>query len=287
MTSLKDFDKSNQFQATVQSTTRITPETSREEVRDLVLEADKRDFHFEVGQSVGVMVPGPHPQGHDQHFRLYTVANTFEMTKDHKPVIQLCVKRCKYIDTYSGEEYPGIASNYLCDRKAGDSIVMVGPFGIPWELPDEKDADLLMIGLGTGIAPFRALVRHIYEDLGGWDGNVWLFHGAQSGLEMLYRNDERDDFTQYYDEHTFKAFEAVSPRPHVFDPIALDYALEERGERLLEMMLNPRTHVYIAGMEYVRDVLDDAFSKILGSKEKWERRKAEMVAGKRWMELLY
>ena len=66
----------------------------------------------------------------------------------------LCVKRCNYIDEYSGERYEGISSNYLCDRRAGDTVTINGPFGIPFEVPEDKDTDLLLIGMGTGIAPF-------------------------------------------------------------------------------------------------------------------------------------
>ena len=36
-----------------------------------------------------------------------------------------------------------------------------------------------------------------------------------------------------------------------------------------------------------REMLDKAFSNILGSKEKWETRKAELVAGKKWAEVIY
>lgn len=287
MIRLEDYDKSNRFTAKVLETSVITPEASAVEVRDIILEVDKKDFRFDVGQSVGVIVSGPHELGHTEHFRLYTVANTFETSNGKKPVINLCVRRCTYIDDFSGEEYKGIASNYLCDRRAGDTITLTGPYGIPWEVPEEKDADLILIGLGTGIAPFRAFVKHIYKNVGGWQGRVWLFHGALTGLEMLYRNDKRDDFTNYYDEETFEAFEALSPRPHVYDPIALDYALEERGEEIWNMLLNPKTHVYVAGMENIRKILNKAFSNIAGSPEKWERRKAEMMAGKRWTELVY
>ena len=45
--------------------------------------------------------------------------------------------------------------------------------------------------------------------------------------------------------------------------------------------------VYIAGHEPILEMLDKAFSNILGSKEKWARRKAELEAGKRWVELIY
>jgi len=287
MARLQDYDVSNQFTGTVKKTSRITPETSAEEVRDIILEINKKDLHFEAGQSVGVLVPGPHAFGNKYHFRLYTVADIPQAGKSGKPLINLCVKRVSYIDDFSGERYDGVASNYLCDLNSGDKATLTGPYGIPFKAPEDKNADILMIGMGTGIAPFRAFIKHIYKTIGGWKGKVRLFYGARSGLEMLYMNDKNNDLANYYDEETFKAFEAVSPRPHWDDPIALDYALEERAEEVWNMVLDPKTHVYVAGLEKVRDMLDKAFAKMAGSKEKWELRKAELVAGKRWAEVIY
>jgi ferredoxin--NADP+ reductase len=53
------------------------------------------------------------------------------------------------------------------------------------------------------------------------------------------------------------------------------------------MLSKTNTYVYIAGYEKVKDMLDKAFTNILGSKEKWEIRKAELVAGNKWAEILY
>ncbi len=287
MIRLEDYDIENQFKATVKETTRITPEESDEEVRDIFLEVDRKNFKFEVGQNIGVLISGPHEFGHDQHFRLYTIANLDEAKKSKKPLINICVKRVAYIDDYSGERYDGIASNYLCDLRPGDEVTLAGPYGQPFSLPEDKDANLLMIGMGTGIAPFRALAKRIYHERGGWKGKVRLFYGARSGLEMLYMNDKNGDLKNYYDEETFKAFEAVSPRPHMDDPIALDQTLEQHAKEVWRMILDPDTYVYVAGLEKIREMLDKAFIKMAGSKEKWERRKAELVAGKRWMELIY
>lgn len=286
MARLEDYDTANQFVCKVKESTRINPEEA-EEVRDIILEVDDKDLALEPGQSVGVIVPGPHGFGHKDHFRLYTIADIPKKTRGNKQLINICVRRCNYIDDFSGERYEGIASNYLCDLKPGDKITMTGPYGIPFEVPDDKNADILMIGLGTGIAPFRAFVKRIYNEAGGWKGKVRLFHGARSGLELLYMNDKQNDFADYYDEDTFKAFEAVSPRPQWDDPIALDYALEERAEEVWKMITGPDTYVYVAGQEKIRNMLDRAFSKMAGSKEKWERRKAELIAGKRWTEVIY
>jgi ferredoxin--NADP+ reductase len=236
---------------------------------------------------VGVLVPGPHPFGNKFHFRLYTIADIPKKLKDNKTELNICVRRCNYIDEFSGEEQIGIASNYLCDRRTGEQITLTGPYGLPFEVPEDKTSDLLLIGMGTGIAPFRAFIKHIYNNIGGWKGKVRLFYGARTGLELLYMNDERDDFSNFYDEATFEAFKALSPRPHWDDPIALDYALEERAEEILKMLADPKTHVFVVGQEKIRDMLDRVFSRMLGSDEKWQRRKSELVAGKRWVEVLY
>lgn len=130
-------------------------------------------------------------------------------------------------------------------------------------------------------------MKHLHHDVPAWEGRIWLFSGARSGLEMLYMNDEKDDFAQYYDRDTFESFKALSPRPDWGAPIAWDSALEQRGGELWEMLGSPKTYVYVAGLEKMLGELDRVFAKLAGSKEKWERRKAELMAGGRWVELVY
>lgn len=284
---LQDFETGERYTAHVLSSDRITPEASAEEVREIVLEVDREHFSYQPGQTIGVIVSGDHAMGHKHHFRLYTVADIPPKTNGGKPQVTLCVKRCNYIDEYSGELYEGIASNYLCNLREGGSVTINGPFGIPFEVPEDREADLLLIGMGTGIAPFRALIKHIYQDIKDWKGRVRLFYGALTGLELLYMNEEKDDFTQYYDQDTFEAFQALSPRPHWADPIAMDYALEERSEEILSMLEDSRTHIYVAGREDILDTLDRVFGRMLGNREKWQRRKSELKAGGRWVELVY
>jgi ferredoxin--NADP+ reductase len=281
------FDTRMRYRATVVSNDRITPADSPEEVRELVLDVDRPDFPYQLGQSVGLLAPAAPGFGAEHHFRLYSVADLPERGASGHPRIKLCVRRCSYIDDYSGERFPGVASNFLCDRAVGDEITLTGPYGLAFEVPEEKDANLILIGSGTGIAPFRAFLKHIYRDVRDWKGRVILFYGARSGLELLYMNDLRDDFAQYYDQETFEAIRALSPRPTWADPIAWDLAIEARSEELWEMLGSPKTYVYLAGLEKMRDELDKVFSRLAGSREKWQRRKAELAAGGRWIELLY
>ncbi len=284
---LDDYPTEPRHSATILSSERLTDEASDVEVRELVLQVDRLAFDFEIGQSIGVLVEGPREFGGSLHHRLYTVANTPTPGRHGKPEITIVVRRCNYIDDYSGEEYSGINSNYLCDRRPGDKISITGPFGMPFEVPDDKRANLLLIGLGTGIAPFRALVKHIYRDVGDWQGKVRLLYGAHSGLELLYMNDKRDDFARYYDEDTFAAIKALSARPNWADPIAWDFAIEDRAEEIWHMLGDEHTYVYVAGIAPIRDALDRLFVSIGGSEQAWADKKAVLVDQGRWIELVY
>ncbi|PIE01744.1 MAG: oxidoreductase [Acidobacteria bacterium] len=283
MTRIQDYDVSDPIQGKVVSTERLTPDNSKVEIRDIVLQLNKSDFAFKIGQSIGVIAPGKEKHGTKHHFRLYTVAGE----DPAKNTIRLCVKRCFYIDDFNGERYEGIASNYLCNLKEGEEISLAGPFGIPFKLPEEKAADILMIGMGTGIAPFRAFVRDLYEKEGGWNGQVRLFYGAKTGMELAYMNDQKNDFEHYYDKKTFKAFEAVSPKPLFNAPVAMTEALEKNSEEIWNMLLNRKVHVYVAGLESIKNMLSKAFVKIAGNQRTWESKYRELNKSGRWQELIY
>ena len=285
MAHLSDFNTENQYKATVKKTERLTPD-STEEIREISLEVIDPAFECRVDQSFGVLLKRSNEFGTSVHHRLYSVAD-LPINEDGKKQIKMLVKRCSYVDEFNGELYDGVASNYLCDRKVGDEITITGPHSLPFVVPEDKTSNLILIGLGTGIAPFRAFVKHIYKNVDDWQGKIRLFYGARSGLELLYLNDKDGDLTNYYDEETFKAFYALSPRPEWSDPIALDKVMDERAEEILDMLSMANTHIYVAGYAKIRAMLDKAFSNILGSREKWENRKAELIAGKKWAEVIY
>ena len=283
---LNEYDTAFQMSASVVRSTRITPNDSDTELRHIDLAVDSKDFSYQVGQSVGVLVPGPHEFGQKQYLRLYSIAGD-QTADDGKPVISLCVKRCFYIDEFSGQRYDGKASNYLCDLKEGATLTLVGPYNLAFTLPKEKDANLLMIGLGTGIAPFRAFIKHIYSELGGWEGDVRLYHGAQNGVELAYMNDQNADLKYYYDEETFKAFQALSPRAHADVPVDLQGAMAQNADEVWAHLQDPKTYVFVAGLKKIEGLLDEALIKIVGSPAKYEQQKANMIGAGRWAELIY
>jgi ferredoxin--NADP+ reductase len=287
MTYLSDLDTSNTIQAEVIKTERITPDDVAE-IRSILFRIHHPDFSYREGQHVGIIVPGPHAFGHDKHFRLYTIANSTQLDPNDIVEIELCVRRCFYVDEFSGEQEPGIASNYLCDLQPGDKVTLGGPYGEAFALPSDPQTNLLMIGSGTGIAPFRAFIQHIYQQQTDWQGRMMLFYGARSGTENLYRNDINNDLDKYYDQKTFQAFEGLSQRPWMHhEEDGLHDVLTENAEEIWQLLQDPKTHVYLAGLEKTRDKFEAIMQKVAGSNARWNWMKEEMKEQGRWSELIY
>lgn len=70
----------------------------------------------------------------------------------------LCVRRSLFTDDYGAvaPEKNGICSNFLCDAKPGDDVMLTGPAGKALLLPAKSpDADIILVATGTGVASYR------------------------------------------------------------------------------------------------------------------------------------
>ena len=272
--------------AVVKATRRVTPE-STDDVHHITLEVLDPAFQFVEGQTIGVLVPGPHPFGNAQHLRRYSIANARNIPVSESVSLDILVRRCFYIDEVSGERYPGIASSYLCDAKPGDRITVSGPYLSPFRMPLDNRANLLMIGTGTGIAPFRAFAQLIYERRGDWKGQVRLYYGGHSGLDLMYANDETSDLAHFYDEKTFQAFRALGTRPMMTSSQALEMGLHDHAAESWRLLKESNTHVFIAGLGKVAQVFDRVMAEQAGTEADWKQLKQRMIDEGRWSELLY
>ena len=273
-------------QAVVTKSVRITP-ADRDEVRRIRLRIDDPAFRFAVGQSIGVVVPGPHPLGNQFHMRRYSIASGHLDDLGGDIELDLLVRRCFYIDEISGERYPGIASNFLCDAEEGRRITITGPYRSPFKIPGDEHANLLMIGTGTGVAPFRSFVQEIYREKGGWKGQVRLYYGARNGMDLLYGNDADSDLTNYYDEASFKAFGAVISRPLATDSDTLEAAMKDHADDAWDLMQDPSTYVYLSGLGKVAQTFDRIMGAAAGGASRWTEVKEALRQQGRWSELIY
>jgi sulfite reductase (NADPH) flavoprotein alpha-component len=115
--------------------------------------------------------------------RLYSIASSPSV---YPHEAHLCVSVVRY--TSLGRARGGVTSTFLADRAAGDTAVPVFvQANAAFRLPP-PDAPLIMIGPGTGIAPFRAFLQQ--RRAAGAAGRNWLFFGDQhAATDFLYREE--------------------------------------------------------------------------------------------------
>ena len=116
--------------------------------------------------------------------RLYSVASSYKANPEE---VHLTVGAVRY-QTY-GRERSGVCSVQCADRKEPGQTLSVYVHKNPnFKLPADPDKPIIMIGPGTGIAPFRSFVeeREIMEA----NGKSWLFFGDQHFVtDFLYQTD--------------------------------------------------------------------------------------------------
>ena len=123
--------------------------------------------------------------------RLYSIASSPE----HEPgTVHLTVGIVRY--SHHDRDRAGLTTGYLSDR----CIPRVTPIGVfmsptrSFILPENGDVDCIMVGPGTGIAPFRAFLQQ--RDLNGDKGRNWLFFGDWTESGEYYYKEEMDDWKE-------------------------------------------------------------------------------------------
>lgn len=115
--------------------------------------------------------------------RLYSIASSPVV---HPEEAYLTVAVVRY-DT-NGRRRHGVCSSFLADRVGEGSPVPVFTAHSHFGPPEDEAADLIMVGPGTGIAPFRAFLEE--RAVRGARGRNWLFFGEQRrAFDFLYEEE--------------------------------------------------------------------------------------------------
>lgn len=114
--------------------------------------------------------------------RLYSIASSL---KAHPGEVHLCVGTLRY--QTNGIAHQGVASTFLADRlPLGETAGVFIHTANHFRLPADPSTPVIMVGPGTGIAPFRAFLEE--RQTTGATGKNWLFFGDQrAATDFLYR----------------------------------------------------------------------------------------------------
>jgi sulfite reductase (NADPH) flavoprotein alpha-component len=115
--------------------------------------------------------------------RLYSIASSL---KAHPGQVHLTVDTVRY--EIHGRKRKGVCSNFLADRcGAATPVPVFVQVSKHFRLPQDGGVPIIMVGPGTGIAPFRAFLEE--RQATGAKGGNWLFFGAQkSACDFFYKD---------------------------------------------------------------------------------------------------
>lgn len=138
--------------------------------------------------------------------RAYSIASSL---RAHPEEVHLCIARVE--EEINGQKILGVCSNYLSHRVPLNqkNLRIYVHINDKFRLPEDSTKDIIMIGPGTGIAPFRAFIeeRNCQRDQGQKVGQDWLFFGDQrEAFDFLYR----EEFEEYKNKYNLKITTAFS-----------------------------------------------------------------------------
>lgn len=119
--------------------------------------------------------------------RLYSIASS---PLAHPDEVHLTVAAVRYDS--NGRKRKGVCSTYLADlAKTGSNVSLFVQPNKNFRLPADGHTPVIMVGPGTGVAPFRSFVEH--RAALGSTGKNWLFFGDQHYLyDFLYQLEWQD-----------------------------------------------------------------------------------------------
>jgi ferredoxin--NADP+ reductase len=244
-------------------------------------------LHYVEGQSIGIIPDGTDAAGKPHKLRLYSIASTRHGDNMADNTVSLCVRQLEY--EKDGQTIYGVCSTFLCDIQPGAKVKITGPVGKEMLLPEDEEANIIMLATGTGIAPMRTYLRRMFEpterEANGWNfrGKAWLFMGAPKTANLLYD----DDFNRYQTEYpdNFRYTKAISReqqnskggRMYIQDRVL------EHADEIFALIEDPRTHVYMCGLRGMEPGIDEAMTAAAAAKGlNWSELRPQLKKAERW-----
>jgi sulfite reductase (NADPH) flavoprotein alpha-component len=197
--------------------------------------------------------------------------------------VQLTVSVVRYRGSDGGRR-GGVCSTFLADRASSAPVFLQrSPHFRP---PEDEAAPMIMVGPGTGIAPFRGFLQE--RRALGHAGRNWLFFGDQHRSENFYYRDDLEDMAR---DGLLDRLDLAFSRDQS-DRIYVQHKMIDRGAEVWRWLADGG-HFYVCGdaAHMARDV-DAALTRIVQthggmSHEDAHDYKRELVAAKRYVREVY
>ncbi len=165
--------------------------------------------------------------------RLYSIASSPDANPDEVH-LTVAIVRYQAFDT----PHWGSASNFLASDTASVPVyIQANPH---FRLPQNADASVIMIGAGTGVAPFRAFIEH--RRLHGAKGQNWLIFGDRTfSADFLYQL----EWQRYLKQGSLQRLDLAFSRDQA-QKIYVQQRIREQGRTLYDWLENG-AHLYLCG----------------------------------------
>lgn len=169
--------------------------------------------------------------------RLYSISSSL---KAHADEVHLTVGVVRFLNSQN-RQCKGVASTYMAERiRPGQKVRLFIQQSHGFRLPASPDVPIIMVGPGTGVAPFRAFIEE--RKASGAKGRGWLFFGDQkSDCDFLYR----DELDAYHREGALHRLTTAFSRDQD-RKIYVQHRMEENGSDLWSW-LQQGAHFYVCG----------------------------------------
>ncbi|XP_017786691.1 PREDICTED: NADPH-dependent diflavin oxidoreductase 1 isoform X2 [Nicrophorus vespilloides] len=187
----------------------------------------------------------------------------------HRDEIHILVAVVKY-KTKLTKERLGLCSNYLADLKSGDEVsvwLKKGSFKFPLNPEDPA----IMVGPGTGVAPFRNFIfQRVNEGVASAD-NLILFFGCRSRCKDFYCKDEYESLQDEGMLHLICAFSRDQD-----DKIYVQHKIAENAKEVWRALATRRAHIFVAGnSKNMPQEVRSAFARVCVEEGGLDEEKAE------------
>ncbi|HRO26359.1 MAG TPA: assimilatory sulfite reductase (NADPH) flavoprotein subunit [Luteimonas sp.] len=167
--------------------------------------------------------------------RLYSIASSRKRVAEEA---HLTVDVLRY--AAHGHDHLGAASGFLAALDEGGQVPVYIEHNERFRVPADASRDIIMVGPGTGVAPFRGFVQERAET--GASGRSWLFFGAQHfNTGFLYQTEWQDALQRGELHRLDLAFSRDQA-----DKVYVQHRLRERGRELYDW-LQSGAHFYVCG----------------------------------------
>lgn len=168
--------------------------------------------------------------------RLYSIASSLKASPDE---VHLTVAAVRYYAHQRNRK--GVCSTFLADRiNVGGKIPVYVQPNKHFKLPQSSDTPMIMVGPGTGVAPFRSFMQD--RQATGAQGKNWLFYGDQHfSYDFLYQLEWQDYFKDGVLSKIDTAFSRDTP-----EKVYVQHRMIEKSKEIYQW-LEEGAHFYVCG----------------------------------------